>query len=114
MDFDTAYQFLLRQTLTTGEAVPDTFIACLRQGKPPIPGQVTSLLLALKVIYQALKDAPALERPLVQALFTLTYEGRQCYSQGLRRGIDWPPLLDDDLTRLAQAAQAIIAAQSLP
>lgn len=113
MDFDTAYQFLLRQTLTTGEDVPDAFIACLRQGKPPIPGQVTSLLLALKVIYTSLRDVPALDRPLVQALFTLTYEGRQCYGQGLRQGTDWPPLLDDDLTRLAQAAQAIIADQGL-
>ncbi|NJL49555.1 MAG: Dethiobiotin synthetase [Leptolyngbyaceae cyanobacterium SM2_5_2] len=111
MDFDTAYQFVLRQTLDPTDDLPDTFVACLRQGKPPIPGQVTSLLLALKVLYEGLKAEPALERSLVQALFALSYESRQLYNQGTKRGVDWPPLLDDDLTRLGKAAQSIILGQ---
>jgi hypothetical protein len=111
MDFDTAYQFVLRQTLNPTDDLPDTFIACLRQGRPPIPGQVTSLLLALKVLYEALKAEPALERPLVQALFALSYESRQLYNQGGQQGADWPPLLDEDLTRLAKAAQLIVAGE---
>jgi hypothetical protein len=107
MDFDTARQFVLRQTLAPNDDI-DSFIVCLRQGKPPIPGQVTSLLLALKVLYEGLKTEPSLDRPLVQALFTLTYESRQLFNQGQQRNIDWPPLLNDDLTRLAKAAQSII------
>ncbi|MGF1567549.1 MAG: Dethiobiotin synthetase [Nodosilinea sp.] len=108
MDFDTARQFLLGQTLTASEDRPDTFIACLRQGQPPVPGQVTSLLLALKVLFEGLKDEPTLDRPLVQAMLVLAYESRQLYDQGQQAGIPWPPLLDDDLTRMAKAVQSIV------
>ncbi|HIK45182.1 MAG TPA: Dethiobiotin synthetase, partial [Leptolyngbyaceae cyanobacterium M65_K2018_010] len=99
------------QTLASNPDLPDTFISCLRQGKPPVPGQVTSLLLALKVLYEGLKDEPTLDRPLVQALFAIAYESRQLFNQGQQRGIDWPPLLDDDLNRLGKAAQSIILGQ---
>lgn len=108
MDFDTARQFVLRQTLDASNATADTFIDCLRQGKPPVPGQVTSMLLALKVLFEGLKDEPTLDRPLVQALFTLAQESRQLFDQGQKAGIPWPPLLDDDLTRITKAAQSIV------
>lgn len=108
MDFDTARQFVLRQTLGTSDDLPDTFIACLRQGKPPIPGQVTSLLLALKVLFAGLQQEPSLDRPLVQALFILSYESRQLFNAGQKTGVTWPPMLDDDLVRLAKGAQSII------
>jgi hypothetical protein len=108
MDFDTARQFVLRQTLGPSDDRPDTFIACLRQGNPPIPGQVTSLLLALKVLFGGLKQEPSLDRPLVQALFILTYESRQLFNAGQKRGVTWPPMLDDDLIRIAKGAQSIV------
>lgn len=108
MDFETARQFVLKQTLKTEEDVPDRFILRLRQGNPPVPGQVTSLLLALKVLFEGLKDEPSLDRSLVRALFALSYESRHFYQAGEQAGVTWPPMLDDDLTRIAKAVQSII------
>ena len=108
MDFDTAHQFLLQQTLAPSEDQRETFIACLRQGRPPVPGQVTSLLLALHVLYDALKDQPALDRTLLRALLVLIDDSNHLYRQGSAEGVLWPPLLADDLIRLRQAARAII------
>lgn len=107
MDFDTAYQFLLQQTITPKEDREDTFSSRLAQGQLPVPGQVTSLLLALKVVYEGLRGEPTLKRELAQALFILAYESRQWFEQGKRQGVQWPPLLDDDLKRIAAAAKAI-------
>jgi hypothetical protein len=109
MDFETARQFVLRQTLDTSDDVPDRFILRLRQGQPPVPGQVTSLLLALKVLFEGLKDEPSLGRPLVQALFALAHESRQLYQAGEQAGVTWPPMLDDDLVRIAKSVQSIIS-----
>jgi hypothetical protein len=108
MDFETARQFVLRQTLDGADDRPDRFILRLRQGHPPVPGQVTSLLLALKVLFEGLKHEPSLERPLVQALFVLAYESRQLYQAGQQAGVTWPPMLDDDLVRIAKAVQSIL------
>lgn len=111
MDFDTAQQFLLQQTLSPSDDQRATFITCLRQGKPPIPGQVTSLLLALKIIYEALKDEPVLDRTLLKALLVLIDDCGHLYRQGLTEGMLWPPLLADDLARLRQAARSIVMGQ---
>lgn len=108
MDFETARQFLLRQTVAPHEDREDSFYTCLRQGQPPVPGQVTSLLLALKVLYEGLRSEPALDKEMVQALFILSYESRQLFDAGQRSGVIWPPLLDDDLKRIAAAVRAII------
>ena len=112
MDFDTARRFLLAQTLTpvSGQT---SFIDCLRQGTAPVPGQVTSILLALKTLAQFLKDEPAIEKPLGLALFILSYESRQLYLQGQRNNVDWPPLLDEDLTRIAQAVHSVWVNQGI-
>ena len=109
MDFETARQFVLKQTLDQGDDVPDRFMLRMRQGSPPVPGQVTSLLLALKVLFEGLKNEPSLDRPLVQALFALSYESRQLYQVGQQAGVIWPPMLNDDLGRIAKAVQSIIA-----
>ncbi|MGB3311232.1 MAG: Dethiobiotin synthetase [Nodosilinea sp.] len=108
MDFETAHTFVVRQTLGTSDDLPNTFIACLRQGKPPIPGQVTSLLLALKVLFEGLKNEPTLDRPLTQALFILSYESRQLYVQGQKAGVSWPPMLNEDLGRIGKTAKSIV------
>lgn len=108
MDFDTAYRFLLSQTLAP---VPGQtpFIDCLRQGVAPVPGQVTSLLLALKALAQGLKDEPHIDKNLGLALFILAYESRRLYVEGQKSRVDWPPLLDEDLTRIAAAVRQIWA-----
>ncbi|MEM9007867.1 MAG: Dethiobiotin synthetase [Cyanobacteria bacterium P01_F01_bin.86] len=108
MDFETARLFLIAQTIAP-VAGQTAFIDCLRQGVPPVPGQVTSILLALKTLALGLKDEPAIERPLGYAFFVLTYESRQLYAKGIQSGIDWPPLLDEDLTRIAEAIHTIWA-----
>lgn len=111
MDFETARQFLLRQTIAPLEDQEDTFITRLRQGQPPIPGQVTSLLLALKVLYEGLHNEPALQKEMVRSLFVLSYESRQLFESGQRSGVIWPPLLDDDLKRIAAAVKSIITGE---
>lgn len=108
MDFDTARRFLLAQTVSPAPG-QTPFIECLRQGSAPVPGQVTSILLALKTLAQSLKGEPKVEKSLGFALFVLAYESRQLFIQGQRRNADWPPLLDEDLTRIAEAVRAIWA-----
>ncbi len=108
MDFPTARQFILNQTIhLTPEQQP--FLYCLRRGEAPIPGQVTSLLLALKVVGTALQGEPTLDRVLAHGLFALAYESRQWFIQGQAQGVDWPPLLAEDVERLAQGVLAIFA-----
>lgn len=111
MDFDTAHQFLLQQTLSPTDDQRETFIACLRRGKPPVPGQVTSLILALKVLDDGLKDEPVIDRTLLKALLVLIDDSGYFYRQGTAEGVIWPPLLADDLNRLRQSARAIMTGQ---
>ncbi|MBU6228209.1 MAG: Dethiobiotin synthetase [Cyanobacteria bacterium REEB459] len=111
MDFETARQFVLGQTSPGSDQRPDTFIACLRQGRPPVPGQVTSLLLALKVIFEGLRQEPSLDRPLVQSLLVFIQDSPALFQAGLYQGVQWPPLLQEDLARLSRAATAVIKAE---
>ncbi|MEO1350756.1 MAG: Dethiobiotin synthetase [Cyanobacteria bacterium J06635_15] len=110
MDFSTARTFILSQTLDS-ETKTDTFYLRLQQGQPPIPGQVTTLLLALKVLFEGLHRVDTLERELAHALFILSYESRVLYDTGLNSGVEWPPMLDEDLSRIAIAARNIFANQ---
>lgn len=106
MDYETARHFLINQGLAR-EQHSDALLPRLRQQKPPIPGQVTSILLALKVVFEGLRDAPMLDRELACALHLLATEGRLQFQQGLKAGVAWPPLLDEDLTRIAIAVKSI-------
>ena len=108
MDFNTARHFILSQTVSPKEDF-DTFFTRLTQGEPPVPGQVTSLLLALKVVFKGLRQEPTLDRQLAYALYLLSQESRQLFESGRRSGILWPPLLDEDLTRISKAAKSIFA-----
>ena len=67
MNYEIARKLLIDQTSSPDN--PDTLLSRLQQGKPPVPGQVTSTLLALKVVFEALKTAPSLDRELVFALY---------------------------------------------
>lgn len=112
MDYETARQVLIRQGKPPVSDT-DALLIRLRQGQSPIPGQVTTLLLALKVAFEALKDSDVLERNLVDALHTLASESQQLYEVGQQQGIDWPPLLKEDLMRIQWAVKSIFAASWL-
>ncbi len=110
MDYPTARQLLITQgTPPTSNANPDQFLLRLAQGQSPIPGQVTSLLLALKVVFDALQSADSFDRPLVNALYCLAFDSRQYYEAAQRQGVEWPPLLDEDITRIQRAVKSIFA-----
>ena len=109
MDYKTARSFLIDQASITEMGQPDTFLLRLQEGKPPIPGQVTSILLALKVVFDGLKDAAALDRQLVYALYVLGFDSRQLFDRGEQTGVTWPPLLDEDITRIATAVRSIFS-----
>ena len=104
MDSKTARQVILTQADVT---VADSFLGRLQQQQPPIPGQVTSVLLALKTLMEDLKTAEHLERTLAYALYELAYKSRQFFEQGKRSRADWPPLLDADIERIAIATAQI-------
>ncbi|MBE9066279.1 Dethiobiotin synthetase [Leptolyngbya cf. ectocarpi LEGE 11479] len=104
MDTKTARYVLMTQADVT---VTDSFLGRLKQHQPPVPGQVTSLLLALNTLRQDLKTAQTLDRTLVYALHQLAYESRQCYEQGKQARVEWPPILDADIERIAIATAQI-------
>lgn len=110
MDYKTACEFAIAQGLPTGEN-PDAFLLRLQAGDPPVPGQVTSLLLALSIIAEQSQEQQLLERRLVCALHRLAMESRQAFVQHKQSGLIWPPLLDQDLTRIAIAVGKIFAPQ---
>ncbi|MBE9006019.1 Dethiobiotin synthetase [Fortiea sp. LEGE XX443] len=108
MNYDTARKILISQTMAIEEN-PDGLLMRMKQGKPPVPGQITSILLALKVVFESLKDAPSLERELVFALYQLSMKTQQLYIAGRKAGIDWPPLLKEDLLRISLATESIFS-----
>lgn len=109
MDVKTAQQLVIAQ-VNTDEV--DTFLARLQRQSPPVPGQVTSLLLALKVIYEHLKAPPSIDRELAYALHQLAFVGRQSYEQGKQTNIEWPPLLNADLERIEIAVSQIFKGEA--
>jgi hypothetical protein len=113
MDYQTAYNLLLSQGIDAAQS-SDTLVSRLSQGHAPIPGQVTSVLLALKVVYEALKDATGLDRDLACSLHVLARESRQQFINGCQAGIEWPPLLDEDITRIANSVHDIFSGQTRP
>ena len=106
MDFQSARQELIAQTLPQNET-NNTFLGRLKQGYPPVPGQVTSLLLALRVLQDGLQQDLELNRELAHALFLVAYESRNLFESGRAAGVAWPPLLDDALESISIAAYKI-------
>lgn len=110
MNYETAHKYLLNQTIAS-EGNSDALLTRMRQGKPPIPGQITSILLALKVVFEALKNSNTLERELTYALYLLTIKTQQLFAAGLKAGVDWPPLFKEDLLRIANATESIFSGE---
>jgi hypothetical protein len=108
MNYETAHKLLIAQTLTTEEN-PDALLMRMKQGKPPIPGQITSILLALKVVFEGLKEDPSLNRELAFALYQLGVKAQQIFVAGRKAGVDWPPLLKEDLLRISLATESIFS-----
>ncbi len=106
MDYQTARSLLISQGVEASHN-PDALLSRLQQGQPPVPGQVTSILLALKVVAEALRAEAMLERSLAASLHVLAMESRQEFEQGAQAGVPWPPLLGEDLTRIATAIRQI-------
>lgn len=109
MDEQTARNFLLDQGMALeNPRNPNAFLILLQQGKSPIPGQMTSLLLALKVLYKSIEGNTQIDRPLAYALHRLAIESRQHFENGRRQGVKWSPLLTSDLQRLEQSVGNIL------
>lgn len=106
MDYETARRLLIDQTDLTAS---DTFLGRLAQGKPPVPGQVTSILLALKVTFEALQTQTVVDRELASALFSISNEAKRLFDSKLGRSVDCPPLLNEDLGRIAIAVKSIFS-----
>ena len=85
----------------------NAFLMRLQRQQAPIPGQVTSLLLALKVVEAELQSAQQLDRRLAYGLHALAYNSRQTFEYGKRQRVSWPPLLDADIDRIAIAVTRI-------
>ncbi|WP_017652455.1 hypothetical protein [Fortiea contorta] len=114
MNYETARKILIDQTTTENNS--DALLVRMQQGKPPVPGQITSILLALKVVFEALKEAPNIDRELAFALYQLGIKAQQLFVIGRKAGVEWPPLLKEDLLRISLASESIFAGkwQTLP
>ncbi|MEQ9672804.1 Dethiobiotin synthetase [Coleofasciculus sp. G2-EDA-02] len=108
MDYKTARSFIINQT-TASDPNTDAFLVRLKYQKPPVPGQVTNILLALKMIFEGLRDASTLDRELVYSLYLLAYESREQFEAGRQASVNWPPLLNEDLKRIARAVESIFS-----
>ena len=108
MDYKTARSFLISQATASDQNI-DAFLVRLKLGKAPVPGQVTNILLALKMVFEGLQSSPTIDRELIYSLYLLSFESRQRFEAGRQAGIDWPPLLDEDLKRIARAVKSIYA-----
>jgi hypothetical protein len=108
VDYQTAHNLLIAQGIDASHT-PDALINHLEQGNLPIPGQVTSVLLALKIVFEALKDAVVLDRELVCSLHVLASDSRHYFAAGQQSGVEWPPLLDEDLERISAGVKSIFS-----
>jgi|GEM_PF-163336 hypothetical protein len=107
MNYEIARKLLINQTNSPDN--PDTLLSRLQQGKPPVPGQITSTLLALKVVFEASKTDTSLDRELAFALYQLAVKAQRFFAAGRKVGVDWPPLLNQDLVRISLAAESIFS-----
>ncbi|HIK31745.1 MAG TPA: Dethiobiotin synthetase [Oscillatoriales cyanobacterium M59_W2019_021] len=112
MNPKTACNFLIDQGMALiTQRNPDAFLCLLAKGESPYPGQMTSILLALKTVRDALGDAKQIDRPLADALHRLAMESHKHYEAGRRNGVQWSPLLAEDLQRLEDAVCGIFSGE---
>lgn len=110
MDYETAYQLLITQgNALFNPGSENDFLRRLQQGKPPIPGQVTAILLALKIVFEALHEEKTIQRELALAVYVLAMESQRLFDAGQKSQVGWPPLLKEDLYRISLAVQSIFS-----
>jgi len=105
MNYQIARKLLIDQTETTR----DTLLNRLRQGKWPIPGQITSILLALKLVFESLKDVNTIDKELAWSLHKLGSKCLEILTMELKSDTEWPPLLKEDLQRITLAVESIFS-----
>jgi len=105
MNYQIARKLLIDQTETTR----DTLLNRLRQGKLPIPGQITSILLALKLVFESLKDVNTIDKELAWSLHKLGSKCLEILTMELKSDTEWPPLLKEDLQRITLAVESIFS-----
>jgi hypothetical protein len=74
-----------------------------------LPGQATTMLLALRIIFDQLQGQELLDRHLAHALHNLAVRGPQLFSKWRSMGRVCPPLLEDDLQRIALGVDSIFS-----
>lgn len=110
MNYQEAYDLLIeRGTALQNLSHDDNFLLRLTQGKPPLPGEVTAILLALKIVFEELQNQTILDRNMVLALHLLAFESQRLFEAGRSAGVRWPPLLKEDLQRIAASVASIFA-----
>jgi len=105
MNYQIARKLLIDQTETTR----DTLLNRLQQGKWPIPGQITSILLALKLVFESLKDVNTIDKELAWSLHKLGSKCLEILTMELKSDTEWPPLLKEDLQRITLAVESIFS-----
>ncbi len=110
MNYQEAYDLLIeRGNSLKNPKLDDNFLPRLKQGKPPLPGEVTAILLALKIVFEEIQNQKVLDRHLGLALHLLAFESQRLFEAGRSAGVSWPPLLKEDLQRIAASVASIFA-----
>jgi len=107
MNYEIARKLIIDHTAQTESS--DTLLNRLQQGKPPVPGQITSTLLALKIIFENLKSESTIDKELACSLYQLAIKPQKLFIIGRKAGVDWPPLLNEDLLRISLAVESIFS-----
>ncbi|MBD2136194.1 Dethiobiotin synthetase [Anabaena sp. FACHB-1237] len=105
MNYEIARKLIIDHTTKSDN--PDTLLNRLQQGKAPIPGQITSILLSLKIIFETLKTENTIDKELASSLYQLAIKPQKLFIIGRKAGVDWPPLLNEDLLRISGAVESI-------
>ncbi|MFL0603900.1 Dethiobiotin synthetase [Cylindrospermopsis raciborskii] len=105
MNYQIARKLLIDQT----ETARDTVLNRLQKGKLPIPGQITSILLALKLVFESLKDVNTIDKELAWSLHKLGSKCLEILTMELKSDTEWPPLLKEDLQRITLAVESIFS-----
>jgi hypothetical protein len=83
-------------------------------GKPLVAGQITSIFLALKVVFESIKDPRNFDRELEFALYQLGVKAQQIFLPGHKAGVHWPALITEDLLRISYVPKAFFVVFGKP
>lgn len=61
------------------------------------------------MVFEALKDAKSLDRELALTFYQLSIKAQHLFAAGRKVGVDYPPLLKEDLLRISLASESIFS-----